>query len=221
MNLKQPTDGFLKGVNARLKSFEQKNTHQAPQIRSGPLQADIGLFLLLLGADVVPQAITRIGQFPRRGLGRFPLPGLAKIAPQLLVKTLVGVFDAVFNGLKLPLREELVLPADEHISLSPAVEVFLKETGINGLMRLCVETVPTQDMVARAPDEDVGQQIRQFSLPPLDQFEKLFQVWRVNGNIRSVVLMEKLDLVVNVPGALVPGRGGQESSTGGRCERNV
>jgi hypothetical protein len=68
-------------------------------------------------------------------------------------------------------------------------------------------------MVARAPDKDIGQQVGQFLFTALDQFEEFFKVRRVNGQVRPVVLMEKLDLVINVPCAFVPGSGGQETAT--------
>lgn len=105
-----------------------------------------------------------------------------------------------------------MLPAHEHIGPTLAVQILLKTGGIDRFMCLRIKTIPTQDMVASAADKDVRKQVRQLLFPPINSFEEFFQVWRVNRQVSSVVLVEKLDLVVDVPCTLVPGRSGQEAT---------
>src|ERR1017187_8182339 len=119
----------------------------------------------------------------------------------------ISVLDAVFNRVQFPFGEELVSPADDNIGAFPAVEVIAELRRVNLLVRLGVKAIPAQDVIARAADEDVRQQVRQLPLSVLNQLEVLLQVRRVNRQIRLVILMEQLDLRINIPRALVARRG--------------
>ena len=146
---------------------------------------------------------------------------LANIAEQLLIQAPVRVFDAVGDGVQLALREKLVPAADDHVRALPAVQVIAELRRVNLLVRLGIKAIPAQDMIARAANEYVCQQVRQVSLAVFNQLEVLLQVRRVNRQIRLVVLMEQLDLGVNIPRALVARRGRQETAAPACAEKRL
>src|SRR5205823_372267 len=118
---------------------------------------------------------TRIGQFfAGRCDDTSPMPaGFSEITAQLLVKPPISVLDAVFNRVQLALGEKLVTPANDDIRAFPCVQIVAELRRINLLVRLGIESVPAQDVIARAPDQNVCQQVRQLSIPVLDQPEVL------------------------------------------------
>ncbi len=214
MHAQQPADRLPKGVHARFKPLEQEDAHQTAQVRPGPVQAGVWF-----SSSACPSRRSARGRIGRRSV----LPGparvglvfrrFAQIAAQLLIEPLVGVFDAVLDGLQFASsgRTGACRPPSRRPCRCPS-RYSWKLDRVNRLVRLGVEAIPTQDVVARPPDQDVGQQVRQFLFPLLDQLEILLQVRRVDGQVRLVVLVKELDLVVDVPCALVPGRGRQETA---------
>jgi hypothetical protein len=73
-------------------------------------------------------------------------------------------------------------------------------------MRLCIEAIPTQNVIPRSPNENVYQNVRQILFAVLDEFEIFFQIRRIDWQGCFIVLVEELDLVVNVPCAFVSRR---------------
>ena len=92
-------------------------------------------------------------------------------SPHLKVETLVGVLDIVGDGFQDTFGEELLVSTDNDVSLSMSIKIFLKLGGINRLVGLSIETVPTQDVIASASDEDIPQQGR-------GGFSSRFSIWR-------------------------------------------
>src|SRR5208337_2815042 len=100
----------------------------------------------------MPKAVAGIGQGIRRRLDRLSpgshgLGGLPQITTYFLIKPLIRVLDAVFDGFQFALREELMLPGDQHIGAPDSVQVFLEAREVNGLMRYGVEAIPAQDVI--------------------------------------------------------------------------
>src|SRR5919112_3391667 len=103
-------------------------------------------------------------------------------------------------------------PGSRNVSSPLAAEVLVEAESVHGLTCLRVASVPAQDMVAGATEEDVAQKLGQVALSVLDQPEELAQVWRVYRQVGRVVLVEQFELVVYVPRALVPRRGREETA---------
>ena len=96
-----------------------------------------------------------------------------------------------------------MLASDQHIRSFVTVHVLTEAGGINRLVGDGIVPVPTQDVVSGAPNQNVRQKIRQPPVPALNQLEVLLQISGIDWKIGLVVLMKELDLVVNVPRALV------------------
>ena len=58
---KQSADSLLERKHARLKSFEEEDANQAAERCASAVQAGVWLTLLLVGRDVVVQAIPGVG----------------------------------------------------------------------------------------------------------------------------------------------------------------
>src|SRR2546426_2960497 len=164
MHFNQSAHRFLEGIHARLEPLEQQNTNQSAQRVSGAMQTRVWLALLFGRVNVVIQSIPRIRQFITRCLDDAALLWFSEVAAQLLVKPLIRVLDTVFNRLQFAFREKLMSPADDDIRALPAVEIIAELRRVNLLVRLRIEAIPAQDVVARAANEDVRQQVRQFPL---------------------------------------------------------
>ena len=200
---------LAEGMDAGLEAFEEHDAHQAPQVGPGPLQVAIGRAVLLGCPDIMPQAIAGVSQ-TLPSARHFGSAGHLEMLPQLLIQPLVGRLDTVFNCLQLALGKELSATADQDVSPALPLPVGGKVVGVNALLGLLVIPVPAQDVVAGATDEQVGQQGWQPSLAALHQPEVLAQVGRIDRDVGQVVLVEKAELVVDVPDRLVARRGGEE-----------
>ena len=99
---------------------------------------------------------------------------------QFLVQSPVGAFNTVFDGLQYSFWEKLVSSTDHDICLLPTIQVFFKLRWIKRLVCRCIVTIPAQYVIARAPDQDIGQEIRQFSLAFFDQPEIILEDGRVH-----------------------------------------
>ena len=107
-------------------------------------------------------------------------PWFSQMFPQLKVKTLVGVLDIVGDGFQDTFGEELLVSTDNDVSLSMSIKIFLKLGGINRLVGLSIETVPTQDVIASASDEDIPQQVGEVFLSLLNLAKVRPQVGGIN-----------------------------------------
>ena len=118
-----------------------------------------------------------------------------------------------------------MLASDEHIRSLVTVHVLAEAGGIDGLVSDGIVPVPAEDVVSRAPNQNVRQKIGQPPAAALNQLEVLLQIGGIDGKIGLVVLMEELDLVVNVPRALVSRGCRQEASfasaRGEKCLQNL
>ena len=101
------------------------------------------------------------------------------------------------------MREELLFSpnVDERAALFLAVGREM--IGIDTLLGLGVIAVPAQDLMPRAPYQDVGQQRRQRPFPILYQLEVVPQMWGIDRQVCSISHMEKLNLMIDIHGALV------------------
>src|SRR5437016_4972813 len=70
-------------------------------------------------------------------------------------------------------------------------------------MCLRVKSVPAENVISRSSNQDVYKNVREFFVTTFDQSKVFLQVWRIDREISLVVLMEKLDLIINVPRAFV------------------
>ena len=59
----------------------------------------------------------------------------------------------------------MLVSTDNNISPSMSIKILLKLGRINGLVSLFIETVPTQDVVAGASDEDIPKRSGRFFSP--------------------------------------------------------
>ena len=98
-----------------------------------------------------------------------------------------------------------------------AAPVLLKVRRIHPLVCLRIVSVPAQNVVASATDQEVGKQVRQVLLVVLDESEIAPKIGGINGQVRLLVLMEQLDLVIDVPGALVAGCGCQKAASAAKA----
>src|ERR1035441_7960096 len=180
-----PWPGGASNGGDEIREVAEEYANQAAQRCASAVQAGVGFAALFIGRDVVEQAIPRVGEFFAGRLDNAPSLGLtagwlSDVAAQFLVQPAVRVLDAVLNRVQLPLGEKLMPPADDNIRALPAVEIVAELRRVNLLVCLGVEAIPAQDVVARAADEDVCQQVRQLPLSVLNQLEVLLQVRRVN-----------------------------------------
>src|SRR6266487_6571234 len=70
-------------------------------------------------------------------------------------------------------------------------------------MCLRVKSVPAQNVISRPANKDVYKNVGELFVTTFDQSKVFLQVWRIDREISFVVLMEKFDLIVNVPCAFV------------------
>src|SRR6266850_7274513 len=68
-------------------------------------------------------------------------------------------------------------------------------------------------MLTKTTYLEVIKKIWQLLFPFLDEPKVFFQVWRVQRQVGLVVLVEKLDLVIYVPGAFVARARGQKTAS--------
>ena len=148
MDIIEPGDSCLEGVNTGFKPFEEQNTHEAPQVSARALQILIRRDILTLLLHIVPEAIPCISQL-RSGI-RF-----TKVIANLCIEALIGIFNAVFNRLERALRKELLGIADADIGTAFVVQVIGELRCIYGFVCLGIVAVPTQDVVPRSADENV------------------------------------------------------------------
>ena len=70
-------------------------------------------------------------------------------------------------------------------------------------MCLRVKSVPAQNVISRAANKDVYKNVGELFVTTFDQSKVFLQVWWIDREISFVILMKKLDLIVNVPRAFV------------------
>src|SRR5262249_24016697 len=108
-------------------------------------------------------------------------------------------------------------PTDEHIRPLPAIQIIAELRRANRLVRHRIETIPAQNVIARAANQNVRQQIRQLPLPVVNQLEVLLLVAWINRQSRFVVLMEQLEVAIDIPRALVARRGRETTAAPARA----
>ena len=144
----EPRDSCLEGVNAGFKPFKKQNTHEAPQVSTGTLQILIRRNMLSLRLHIVPEAVSGISQLPDSI--RF-----TEVITNLCIEALIGIFNAVFNRLERALWEKLLSIADADIGTAFVAQVIGELRCFYRFIRLGIVAVPPQDVVPRATDENV------------------------------------------------------------------
>src|SRR5436309_15872986 len=70
-------------------------------------------------------------------------------------------------------------------------------------MRLGVKSVPAQNVISRPANKDVYKNVGKLLVTTFYQSKVFLQIWRIDREISFVILVKKLDLIVNVPCAFV------------------
>ena len=107
-----------------------------------------------------------------------------------------------------------MIASHNHVGAFGAVEVALRllfRKFAHRLVRVLGEAVVADDVATGAADEQMHQQVLQALAAPFDLLEELLQIRRIDRQVGDIVLVEELDLVVDVLGALVA-RGGSEQA---------
>ena len=117
MDVMEPQDGCLEGVNTGFKPFKKQNTHEAPQVSTRALQILIRRDMLSLRLHIVPEAISGISQL--HGGIRF-----TEVIANLGIESLIGIFNAVFNRLEHALWKKLLGIAYADIGAAFAAQII-------------------------------------------------------------------------------------------------
>src|SRR5437016_1614629 len=96
-----------------------------------------------------------------------------------------------------------MFPSNDHVCASASVEICFEFGRVDRLMRLRVKSVPAQNVISRAPNKDVYKNVGELFVTTFDQSKVILQVWWIDREISFVILVKKLDLIVNVPCAFV------------------
>ena len=214
MDLIKSLQGLSECVHARFESLEDHYPDQAAKVDPCPVKVAVGIGLLLFGSDIIPESIPCIG----KGLAGFRvvfLPcGSAQVTAYLVVKSGIGILDAVAEGLQSSLGEILVTTSHHDIGPLFACKIGSGLRVGKLLKRLaCIlcKSIPAEDMPSGPPDKKVYQQVLKPFLSLFDQFEIGLEVGRVYGQLGDVVLMEQLDLVIDIGDAPVAWGGGEQT----------